>query len=219
MVNLNTVLNERIARVARKEIKVQTGTTKKAAVRYRSEIAALKRQVAALRKTVTFLEAQEKKRVAQQPVPEPTEDIRFRADGLKSHRSKLGLSAKDYGLLVGVTAQTIYDWELGKSRPRKEQVAKVAAVRGIGKREATERLLLLGVSTDRKRGDYSQTAEEFIASLVKSRKATTSTQINAAWKRDGRGGNANNTLSRMVAARKLKRTKLKGERGSKYAVA
>lgn len=224
MVNLNSVLNDRIARIARKEIKAQTGTTRKAAVRYRSDIAALKRQVAALRKTVGFLEAQEKKRVAQQPAPEPAEDIRFRADGLKSHRAKLQLSARDYGLLVGVTGQTIYDWELGKSRPRQEQVAKVAAVRGIGKREAFKRLEMLGGSgaaaTARQpRSRSGQIAEELVLSLVKSRKATTSSQINAAWKKAGRPGLANNTLSRMVKERKLKRTKLKDERGSKYSVA
>jgi DNA-binding transcriptional regulator YiaG len=149
MVNLNTVLNERIARIARKEIKAKTGTTRKAAVRYRSDIATLKRQVTQLVKTVAFLEAQEKKRVAEQPLPKPAQDIRFRADGLRTHRAKLGLSAKDYGQLIGVSGLTVYSWESGKRRPRKAQVAKLAAVRGIGKREALKRLELLGVSLAR----------------------------------------------------------------------
>ena len=140
MTNLNTILNERIARISRKEIKAQTGSTRKAAIRYRSDIAALKSRVAALQKTVAFLESQEKKRVASQPVPEELGDIRFRADGLRTHRAKLGMSASEYGLLVGVSGQTIYGWESGSSRPRKAQVAKVAAVRGIGKREAQKRL-------------------------------------------------------------------------------
>ena len=219
MVNLNTVLNERIARIARKEIKAETGTTKKATVRYRSDIAALKREVASLRKIVAFLDIQEKKRVASQPVPEEVGDIRFRADGLRTHRAKLGLSAADYGKLVGVAGITIYQWEGGKSRPRKAQVAKLAAVRGIGKREAMNRLELLGVATESKRERYEQTAEQLITSLVKSRKATTSAQISAAWKKSGRPGKADNTLSRMVKAGDLKRVKLKQERGSRYSVA
>lgn len=78
---------------------------------------------------------------------------------------------------------------------------------------------MLAVSTEIKRGKYDQTAEEFIKSLVKSRKATTSSQIAIAWKKSGRGGRADNTLSKMVKAGDLKRVKLKQERGSRYSVA
>src|ERR1700733_9946702 len=112
MANLNSVLNERIARVARKEIRAQTGATRKATVRYRGDIAALKRKVASLTKMMAFLETREKKRASQQPMPSKSEGIRFRSDGLKSHRAKLQLSAKDYGrLLGGVSPKTIYLWE------------------------------------------------------------------------------------------------------------
>ena len=95
------------------------------------------------RGTVPFLEALEKRHVAKQPSPQPTEGVRFRADGLKSHRAKLGLSAADYGRLVGASELSVYNWESGKARPRTQQVAKLAAVRGIGKREAGRRLEML----------------------------------------------------------------------------
>ncbi len=218
MPNLTSILNEQIRRLSRREIKAQTSTTRRLTAHYRRDIAALKRQVASLAKTVSFLERQEKKRVAERPVPQEAGDIRFRADGLRTHRAKLGLSARDYGQLVGVAGLTIYSWESGKSRPRKAQVAKLVAVRGIGKREAYKRLELLGVSTDSQRGKYSQTAEEFIAALVKSKKGIRSGDINRAWKSAGRSGKADNTLSLMVKAGKLKRAKLRGERGSQYRV-
>lgn len=38
---------------------------------------------------------------------------------------------------------SVYHWESGKVRPRPEQVAKLAAIRGLGKREAMERLEML----------------------------------------------------------------------------
>jgi DNA-binding transcriptional regulator YiaG len=111
---------------------------------HRRDIASLKRQVAELAKVVAFLEAQEKRRVAQQPAPAAAaEGMRFRADGLRTHRAKLGLSAGDYGRLIGVSGQTIYNWEAGDSRPRPQQMGAIAAVRGIGKREAHKRLELL----------------------------------------------------------------------------
>ncbi|MGA2497948.1 MAG: helix-turn-helix transcriptional regulator [Tepidisphaeraceae bacterium] len=220
MPNVTRILNEQIRRLARHEIKAQTGSTRRLTAQYRRDIAALKRQVVGLQKTVAFLEIQEKKRVAEQPVPEKLGDVRFRADGLKTHRARLGLSAGDYGKLVGVTGQTIYDWELGHSRPRKEQVAKVAGVRGIGKREAMKRLELLGAATERgprKRGSYKQTGEELILSLLKKTKAMTSAEINAAWKKAGRPGICNYLISKLVAGRKLKMAKLKDGRGSQYS--
>ncbi len=45
--------------------------------------------------------------------------------------------------VVGVSPLTIYNWELGKSRPRKELLASLVAVRGIGKQEAQAKLELL----------------------------------------------------------------------------
>ena len=43
-------------------------------------------------------------------------------------------------------------------------------------------------------------------------------QINAAWRKAGRGGNANKTLTLMVQSRRLKRTPLGGRMGSEYSL-
>ena len=217
MANLMSALNEKMARVARKEIKAQTSTTKKAATRYRHDIADLKRLVASLTKRLAVVEKRQPTEVA--PPPEAVENARFRADSVRSHRAKLGLSAADYAKLVGVSGLSIYSWESGKSRPRKALLAKFLAVRGLGKREAMQRLGMKTSAKGRKaKGSFKQTAVEFVLGLVKSRKATTSSKINAAWKVAGRGGNADTTLYNLVKAKKLKRTKIKGERGSKYSV-
>ena len=66
--------------------------------------------------------------------------IRFSAKGLHSQRNRLGLSATDFGRLLGVSPQTIYNWEQEAAHPRSEQLGKLAALRVIGKREAGERL-------------------------------------------------------------------------------
>ena len=143
MPNLNSVLNEQIRRLARREIRSNTRVVRKATAHYRRDIASLKRQIAALTRQVRTLERQENKRSggsgAIAPLKE-TDGLRFRRDGLKTHRAKLGISAKDYGDLVGVSGLTIYNWEAGKSKPRRQQLAKLANVRGIGKREALKRL-------------------------------------------------------------------------------
>ena len=137
MPNIASVLKEEIRRLARREIKAQVGTTKKAAAQYRRDIAKLKRMLGQQEREIKLL----KKRQGQpQAEEEPSEGIRFSARSVKAQRSRLGLSAADYGKLVGVSGFTIYNWEHGTSHPRKAQLAALVAVRGIGKREALRKL-------------------------------------------------------------------------------
>jgi DNA-binding transcriptional regulator YiaG len=222
MSNLTSILNEQIRRLARREITARTKGTRRLTAQYRRDIAVLKRQVSSLQKTVTFLDAREKKRAAEEPNPQEAGYLRFRVAGLQSHRARLGLSAKDYGRLVGASAVTIYSWESGKRRPRKAQVAKLAAMREIGQQEALKRLGLLGVTVkrkDRKPGSYKVTGEELILSLLKSRKALTGAEINDAWRRAGRPGICNYLISNMVTAGKLKRVVVRGDRSGRYSIA
>ena len=66
--------------------------------------------------------------------------VRFAAKGLRAQRDQLRLSQTDFGKLLGVSAQSIYNWERGETRPRHAQISKIAALRGIGKKKADERL-------------------------------------------------------------------------------
>jgi DNA-binding transcriptional regulator YiaG len=137
-------LNDHIRKLARREVRAATSVTKRATAQYRRDIAALKRMIKALTSRLGSLEKHSSK---GSPVVatagEPPANTRFRADGLRSHRARMGLSAKDFGALVGVSALTIYNWETGKARPRRKQLAGLIAVRGLGKREAEKRLALV----------------------------------------------------------------------------
>ncbi len=62
---------------------------------------------AALVRNQAFLQQQEKRRLAEAPKASAAEGVRFSPRWVKADRKRLGLSAKDYGLLVGVSAQTI----------------------------------------------------------------------------------------------------------------
>ncbi|GGK14015.1 helix-turn-helix domain-containing protein [Luteimonas terricola] len=137
MANLATVLKAEIARLARKEAKIQLDPLRKANAGYRRDIAALKREVATLSRQVKSAGRPAKKAQAE---PEAGRKLRFSAKGLKTHREKLGLSAAEYGQLADASAQSIYNWEAGKTVPRQAQVQSLAALRGLGKREAAKRL-------------------------------------------------------------------------------
>ncbi len=72
----------------------------------------------------------------------------------------------------------------------------------------------------RKAQKFSTTGDESVLAFVKERKNPTSQEIEGHWKGEGRGGPAANTLTKLVKAKKLKRTPLgKGVRGSRYSLA
>jgi DNA-binding transcriptional regulator YiaG len=143
MSKIATVLKDEIGRLARREVTAQTKVLRKANAQYRRDIADLKRRAKVLSKQVAYLEDQERKRLADEPQATTLKGKRFSVRSLKSHRAKVGLSAADYAKLVGVSGQTIYSWESGKSKPRDQQLAALVAVRDLGKREALRRLELL----------------------------------------------------------------------------
>ena len=145
-----TLLRDEIRRLARKEIKAQISALKNSVSQQRREIATLKRLLEEQESKVAFLEAQERKRIAQPVVSEETvETARFSPRSVRAQRQRLKLSAEEYAKLVGVSPQTIYLWERGKSRPRKAQLAALVSVRSFGRREALERLKVLGAGESR----------------------------------------------------------------------
>jgi DNA-binding transcriptional regulator YiaG len=188
----------------------------------------LKKQLAVLTKRLWLVERQQER--SSGPATGVQETARFRAMGVKAHRAKLGLSAKDYGRIVGVSGLTVYHWENGKAKPRNKQtLAKWLAVRGLGKREALHRLGLgdrkaadaskLRTDQPQRRGKLKQTGAQAILSFVKRGPALATRQINDAWRKQGRAGTADVTLGQLVRAGKLKRTKVEGRRGSQYTAA
>ena len=140
MPNIATVLKEEILRLARKEIRKQTQTLRRTSAQYRKDIAALKRRLSDLQRKMGPLQKQVLKGLSAEAATPKTNGVRFTAKGLRSQRQRLGLSAADYGKLIGVTGQTIYSWEHEIARPRKGQLPRIASLRHLGKREALARL-------------------------------------------------------------------------------
>jgi DNA-binding transcriptional regulator YiaG len=144
MPNIATILKAEISRVARKEVRAEIETLKKASVLHRSSIAALRRQVSALEKELRSVAKGSRRRAPTETAASEAAGSgparRFSASRLAAHRSKLDLSAAAYGKLAGVSGQTIYNWEQGKARPRPAQLQQLAAVRELSRREAAARL-------------------------------------------------------------------------------
>jgi DNA-binding transcriptional regulator YiaG len=141
MPNIAALLKDEIARIARKEVRAQTEDVRKASAQSRSHIASLRRRIDELER-----ELKRVRKGAPRAEPAGAEDEeggtprRFSPTRLASQRKKLGLSAADFAALLGVSGQSVYKWEHGEARPRPKQLEAIAALRGIGKREAQSRL-------------------------------------------------------------------------------
>lgn len=139
MPNIGEVFKAEISRLSRKVVRQHVGPLQSASSGQRKQLAALTRQVRQLEHELTALRRMLEKNAAA-PVSEDSASPRFSAKGFRSLRNRLGLSAAELGRLIGVGAQTVYNWENGKTSPRAAQVAVVAGLRKIGKREAHSRL-------------------------------------------------------------------------------
>ena len=143
MPNIASLLKEEIARISRKQSRSETEQLKKASANYRGEIAQLKRRIQALEQQVKRLgksSARGASAAAAAETDESGRQIRYSAKSLASQRRRLGLSAAALAKLLDVSALSVYKWESGNTRPRQKQIEAIAALRGMGRREAQKRL-------------------------------------------------------------------------------
>jgi len=135
--NLAGALRDEIRRLARKETRASVGPLRKT-------VAALRRRAAEQAKLIKELERAAKRSAAaaraKAPGAEPGAapegpQVRFSAPWVRKHRKKLGMSRRVYAQLVGVSAQTIFGWESGKTRPRRQALEAWRRIRSMGTRE------------------------------------------------------------------------------------
>ena len=179
MASLATALKEEISTLARREVRRQTAPAAKAVARCARDIAALRREVQALEHELASSgtplpgptvppkkpsdRAPPSRRAASKvsatsTSAKPSPRSQFSGEALKAHRERLGLSADNYGKLLGASGLSIYNWEQGKTRARKSSVDAWTAIRRIGKREAAKRLESL--KTPEPRSESKQTPAE-----------------------------------------------------------
>ncbi len=142
MPNIMTALKSEISRLARKEAKLVVAPVKKASANYRGLIAGLRKQIDALQTEVAALKrAAPKDEKALADAREPAGRFWITGKGVRALRKRLGLTQAQFGKLVGVSVPTVVNWEGTDGKVeirRKATVARLQAIRGMGKRQAAE---------------------------------------------------------------------------------
>jgi len=141
MPNMSALFKQEIARIARRESRRLVEPLRKQLAGQRQALSALKSERDQLRRELAAVakRAQRDGEIAAAPA-ESAMQRRFSATGLRALRDRLGLSAEDMGRLIGVSGQSIYNWEQSKVRPRPAQLHAIAELRATGKREIRARL-------------------------------------------------------------------------------
>jgi DNA-binding transcriptional regulator YiaG len=146
MSNIAKVLKEEISRISRHEAKVAITPIRKSTAKLKPDIADLKNRMAVMEKEIRRLNLLAINLASTQPAPIATEEPEGRAwisgKGVKSLRSRLGLSQKEFGKLTGVSLSAVVQWESksGMLKLRDATKKAIMGIRGIGKVEARKRL-------------------------------------------------------------------------------
>jgi ribosome-binding protein aMBF1 (putative translation factor) len=138
-----TLFKDEIRRLAQRVVRAETRPLRGISGYHRREIAQLKRRLDRQQRELRALESRVERlfgRPEHPPENHLLAGVRFSARSVRAQRKRLGLSAAEYGRLIGVSAQTVYHWEQGKARPQKAQFRSLIGLRGIGRREARKRL-------------------------------------------------------------------------------
>ena len=153
MADFSKVLKSEIARISRKEVNSAVGEIRKSNIMLKKIVAELKKRVVFLEKENKRLMAAERKKPALSPqrVAEEAKNARITSKGVRSLRSRLGLTRPDFAKLCGTTPQTVYLWETkdGALKMRGKTRAALLSIKGLGAREARNRLVEAETTTSK----------------------------------------------------------------------
>ena len=161
MSNVVKILKAEIARISKKEAKSATQVIGKSNIWLRKTVADLKKRLVLLEKENKRLVVAIKKFQVEQPSERDAEEgkkARFTSKGIRALRKKLSLSQADFGKLLGATPHAVYLWKekIGALNLRDKTKAAILSVRGLGAREAKEKLKEIGGKLKRGRSVVSK---------------------------------------------------------------
>lgn len=143
MPNFNKMFQDEVRRLAKKEFKAALDAMRKDLIETRRAVSQLKHKVESLKK-------ENKRGAAKASLPagethEGAEDkdrARISSKTIRTMREKLGLTQVEFGKLLNVSGQSVYQWERrdGRLKLRNATRKAVLELKGLGVREARKRL-------------------------------------------------------------------------------
>lgn len=144
MPNFMKLFQEEVRRLARKELKGAFAKTLKGG-------AELKRTLARVKKRLTAIERNQKQLMRQAGADTASATgelegasprLRISSTTIRTLRDRLRLTQAEFAKLVGVSGQSVYQWERrgGRLHLRHATIERIREIKGLGAREARKRL-------------------------------------------------------------------------------
>ena len=141
MSSLITSLKSEIARIAKKEMKADLLSMRKALTTHRSEIAALKRQIKILNTEIKVARSSSKSAgLVPNAAATRARPFKFNASRFAQLRTTWGITQVQMAQLLGTSSLTVHKWEKGMTNPRAAQRERIAAIMKLGKRQVMQQL-------------------------------------------------------------------------------
>lgn len=140
MPNYASVLNEEIARIARREIKAIISPETKRSLELKKRVSVQAKKIDELEAKIAKLEKELgiEDLIEVNLTEEEINKARVTPQYIANVRSKYELSRNDMAFLLDVNPNSIYLWETGRSTPRNDAKAKIIQLRDMGKRKVKE---------------------------------------------------------------------------------
>ena len=143
MPNYTALLNEEIARIARKEVKSVVDPLSAKVIEQKKKISTQAKEIADLEKRLDLLEdllGFEEILDSSGVSGEEIKKARITPKYISSLRAKHELSRNEMALLLDINPNSIYLWESGRAKPRNDAKAKLITMKQMGKRELKQLL-------------------------------------------------------------------------------
>ncbi len=147
MPNIAKVLKDEIARIAKHESKIAVSKPLKTGIANKKSLVDIKRRLIQIEKSLNGLQKAMQScssgQSSQAPVEPEGKKEWLSGRGIKALRRKMRISQAQFAKLIGMNPIAIVRWEKQRGKlvfKKTDTLGKILALRGIGVREAQERL-------------------------------------------------------------------------------
>ncbi len=136
MSNLNLVFRKEVSRIVSRETRSVVDPLIVKVLALKKEIAEQKQMLKVLVENAGLQNRIVSVKDKIKPIPEEDlENVRIGGKLIKKMRSKFKMTRDVLAKMLGVSQNSVYQWESGRVRPRKQVIARLVALRNMGKKD------------------------------------------------------------------------------------
>ena len=140
MAKIEGVIKSEIIRLAKREVRAVFRPLRREVWQMSTKLSNLSKGIASLNRMAKELHPEEAKPKLE-AIPEQIKASRLTPERIRRIRSKLGMSQREIGFLIGASLGAVLSWEKGKFKPKGDKKAALVGLRKLKKRDVKKLLM------------------------------------------------------------------------------